>query len=259
MASQDSLSLLRDFTINKKPVQFLDDSGQVTTELKQATEISFAETKFPKTTITKYKKSGSEEFYTLDTLVFLVQNISLDYGSLLKESLSAGIPTVSYIDRKDLLDYLTGVIETSPNVVTENAKRPPEESKKEIEDTTKKAKTSTSATDPSNDSEFSRKLKVRERELNTKETILKGTRSFSFIQKKAAAMIKDIEKELVELKKPEGAKDPKNGSNGRERPSHPGTLPNNSSWILLYILNSVYSSWSFDYATLQFFSWSEII
>ncbi|KAJ1647828.1 accessory factor associated with RNA polymerase II [Dispira simplex] len=122
----DPLFILRNHVIHNQPITFLDVNGAAVPNLADATHIQFTPSDdgqpalFKRDTPTAYKKSGSnDEFYPLDTLVFLAQNRGKVYGNLLKEGIAAGISPVSYLDIKHLTDFLTGVVETNENVVVD--------------------------------------------------------------------------------------------------------------------------------------------
>ncbi|KAJ1974895.1 accessory factor associated with RNA polymerase II [Dimargaris xerosporica] len=127
MSQQDPLFILRDHVIHDKPITFFNADGEC--KLAEATHVEFTQpsggsVRFARDTPTAYKKSSSSEFYPLDSLVFLAQNRSLVYGSLLKEGVAAGISPVSYLDIKHLTEFLTGAVETNENIViNKSAKR----------------------------------------------------------------------------------------------------------------------------------------
>ncbi|KAJ1917821.1 accessory factor associated with RNA polymerase II [Tieghemiomyces parasiticus] len=124
----DPLFLLRDHVIHKRPIVFLGADGKELPTLASATDIKLASDTdkpviLPRATPTAYKKSGStEDYYALDSLVFLAQNHTLVYSSLLKEGISVGISPVSILDMRHLTDFLTGKVETTDNIVQK--KRP---------------------------------------------------------------------------------------------------------------------------------------
>lgn len=117
--SSDPLSLLRESTISNKSVSLLDESGETVTNISDAKNIQFnKDTTFPRDAPTNFKKTNAadNETYTLETLIFLVQNAQLDNSAYFKECRTRGIEHVSIVDRRKILDYLTGKVDQSPNV-----------------------------------------------------------------------------------------------------------------------------------------------
>lgn len=118
---KDPLSLLRDFTISKKPITLISSSGNLATELTDASDVVFADDKqtftFPRTTPTAYRRGNSDETYTLETLLFLLQRANQSVAEYSLEGAQKGIPIVSILDKRLVLDYLTGVTATSANIV----------------------------------------------------------------------------------------------------------------------------------------------
>lgn len=121
--SSDPLSLLRESTISNKSVSLLDESGETVTNISDAKNIQFnKDTTFPRDAPTNFKKTNAadNETYTLETLIFLVQNAQLDNSAYFKECRARGIEHVSIVDRRKILDYLTGKVDQSPNVSSTN-------------------------------------------------------------------------------------------------------------------------------------------
>lgn len=121
--SSDPLSLLRESTISNKSVSLLDESGETVTNISDAKNIQFnKDTTFPRDAPTNFKKTNAadNETYTLETLIFLVQNAQLDNSAYFKECRTRGIEHVSIVDRRKILDYLTGKVDQSPNVSSTN-------------------------------------------------------------------------------------------------------------------------------------------
>lgn len=125
------LFLLREYTRNNKPVILKNDNGEIVTNVAEATCVSFDEQTFPRNVQTDFRKSAttaadekkdnaqSPSFYALDTLIFLVQNQHLDNSAYFKECRTHNIEHVSIVDRKKILDYLTGKVDTLPNIQQE--------------------------------------------------------------------------------------------------------------------------------------------
>jgi parafibromin len=117
--STDPLSLLRESTISNKPVILLNEADETVTNISDAKTIQFNEnTSFPRDAPTNFKKTNAadNETYTLETLIFLVENAQLDNSAYFKECRTRGIEHVSIVDRRKILDYLTGKVDHSPNV-----------------------------------------------------------------------------------------------------------------------------------------------
>lgn len=108
------LQLLRNHTCNKKPVILKDASDNVVTSVADASTVWFDDESFARNTPTTFPKNSSDDTYTLDTLIFLVQNEHLDNSAYFKECRQRDIEHVSIVDRKKVLDYLTGKVDTQP-------------------------------------------------------------------------------------------------------------------------------------------------
>lgn len=108
------LQLLRTHTCNKKPVILKDANGNVVTNVADASTVWFDDESFARNTPTTFPKNSSDDTYTLDTLIFLVQNEHLDNSAYFKECRQRDIEHVSIVDRKKVLDYLTGKVDTQP-------------------------------------------------------------------------------------------------------------------------------------------------
>ncbi|KAL0083570.1 RNA pol II accessory factor, Cdc73 family-domain-containing protein [Phycomyces blakesleeanus] len=171
---QQPLSLLRDYTRNNKSVVLLDSSGQVVSSVADAATVQFGDHSFPRQVPTNLKKSvNSDETYTLDTLIFLIQNAQLDNSAYITEGRLRNIEHISIIDKKKILDYLTGRLDTLPNV--------------EDNKTEKRARVETADTNPNkkmraiDDEEFVKKVVARERECVTRSSILRGKKNFDHV------------------------------------------------------------------------------
>lgn len=96
----DPLSVLRDFTIRDSLSQIV----RVDTHFRFSNSFSF-----PCTIETNYR-SNHGNLYTLETLVFFVTNLRLNHHDYIRYAAAHNIPTVTFLDRKDLIDYLHGNI-----------------------------------------------------------------------------------------------------------------------------------------------------
>jgi len=98
----DPLSLLRQYNVNKKEI--IEREGQ----------IIFGEFSWPKNVKTNYLVYGSgkdgnpRDYYTLDCLLFLLKNVTLQHPVYVRQAAADSIPVVRRPDRKDLLAYLNG-------------------------------------------------------------------------------------------------------------------------------------------------------
>lgn len=94
----DPLSALRDFTIRGD----LDKIHRVADDFRFNNEYTF-----PCKVETAYR-SKQGNLYTLETLVFFVKNRHIKQSEYIKSATNNGISTVTFVDRKPLLDYLEG-------------------------------------------------------------------------------------------------------------------------------------------------------
>lgn len=106
----DALSLLREYSIAKKKIE------------EQDGHIVFGDFSYPKNIKTNYiiwgtgKEGTSKEYYTLDSILFLLKNIKLSHPLYVRHAAAEEIPVVRRPDRKDLLSYLSGEILASSNI-----------------------------------------------------------------------------------------------------------------------------------------------
>ncbi|CAF3941100.1 unnamed protein product, partial [Adineta steineri] len=106
----DALSLLRQFTIENR---------EYTTENDR---FVFNDLAYPKDVKTNYlvygtgKDNTSKDYYTLESIVFLLKNVELQHANYVKKAAEKGIPAISRPDRKDLLSYLQGQTATADRV-----------------------------------------------------------------------------------------------------------------------------------------------
>jgi len=103
----DPLSLLRQFNMQRKTI--VERDGQVI----------FGEFSWPKTVKTNYVEWGTgkdgapKDYYTLECLLYLLKNITLQHPVYVRQAASEDIPIVRRPDRKDLLAYLKGETSTA--------------------------------------------------------------------------------------------------------------------------------------------------
>ncbi|KAI8986447.1 RNA pol II accessory factor, Cdc73 family-domain-containing protein [Pilobolus umbonatus] len=180
--STDPLSLLRESTINNKAVILLNETGDTVTNISEAKKIRFYNNAiFPRASPTNFKKiatSVDSDTYTLDTLIFLVQNAQLDNSAYFKECRARQIEHVSIVDRRKILDYLTGKVEQLPNITQNQSNDKRERGDVTLtESANKKMKVTPHKTD-----ESVKKVKqvlLREREIMTRNSELSGTKNFT--------------------------------------------------------------------------------
>lgn len=122
MATESPLALLRECIRNNQQVELKDSENNVVRSVADANTIVLGNVALPRNTPTNFKKTGgSSEFYTLDTLIFLYLNSELDNSTYIRECRDKSIDNVAIIDRRRALDYLTGKVESVPNVVEPTA------------------------------------------------------------------------------------------------------------------------------------------
>ena len=106
----DPLSLLRTYNMQRKTI--IERDGQVI----------FGEFSWPKTVKTNYiewgtgKDGTAKEYYTLECLLYLLKNITLQHPVYVRQAASEDIPIVRRPDRKDLLGYLKGELATCASI-----------------------------------------------------------------------------------------------------------------------------------------------
>ncbi|KDP42976.1 hypothetical protein JCGZ_23918 [Jatropha curcas] len=103
----DPLSALRDFTIRGE----VDKIVRVNNEFRFGSDYSF-----PCSIKTAYR-SKQGNLYTLETLVYFIQNANLKFTDYFQNAVAAGIPAITFIDRKPLFDYLTGKLSSTESIV----------------------------------------------------------------------------------------------------------------------------------------------
>lgn len=108
----DALSILRQFTVEKKLKDVVEKEDQ----------IIFGDFAWSKTAKTNYliwgtgKDGNPKDYYTLDCILFLLKNVNINHATYVKHAAEAKVQIVRRPDRKDLLSYVTGEISTSVNI-----------------------------------------------------------------------------------------------------------------------------------------------
>ena len=103
----DPLSLLREYTIGKRPIT-LDGNHVV-----------FGATRYARNAPTAYRTTVSTirgGFYTVDALWFLLQNAEAKHSDYIKHCTAQDFVAVSLPDKKPVLAYLRGQVESSTAV-----------------------------------------------------------------------------------------------------------------------------------------------
>ncbi|KAK0065685.1 parafibromin [Biomphalaria pfeifferi] len=106
----DVLSILRQYHTNKKEI--IEKDGQ----------IIFGEFAWPKNAKTNYVIWGTgkdgipKEYYTLDSILYLLKNVHLQHPLYVREAVASNISVVRRPDRKDLLAYLNGETNTASSI-----------------------------------------------------------------------------------------------------------------------------------------------
>ncbi|XP_070532316.1 parafibromin-like [Ptychodera flava] len=118
----DLLSILRQYNIQKKDVVVKDE---------QVILGDFAWAKTAKTNFVIWgsdKEGSQKEYYTLDSILFLLKNVSLSHPIYVRRAAAENIPVVRRPDRRSLLEYLNGDTSTCASIdksaPIESASRP---------------------------------------------------------------------------------------------------------------------------------------
>ncbi|KAG0368080.1 RNA pol II accessory factor, Cdc73 family-domain-containing protein [Gamsiella multidivaricata] len=196
MSKTDPLSLLREFTVSKKPITLVNANGNLVTELTDATDVVFADDKqnftFPRGTPTNYKKNASDETYTLETLLFLLQRAHQSVAEYSLEGAQKAIPIVSILDKRGVLEYLTGAAATSAQIiyqVSETNKRSGDDVVDDQQDDPSKRQKTSIQPGHGDENEILRLIISKERLARTTASVLRGNKSFANIQKLGAAIL----------------------------------------------------------------------
>ncbi|VDN98147.1 unnamed protein product [Rodentolepis nana] len=106
----DVLSLLREYTIANKNIA------------ENENEIIFGEFAWPRKTKTNYimwgtgKDGSSKDYYTLDCILYLLRHVNLPHSKYVRDAATDKVPVVRLPDRRDLLNYLNGTIDTTASI-----------------------------------------------------------------------------------------------------------------------------------------------
>ena len=144
----DPLSLLRQFNMQRKTI--VERDGHVI----------FGEFSWPKTVNTNYVEWGTgkdgtaKDYYTLECLLYLLKNITLQHPVYVRQAASEDIPIVRRPDRKDLLAYLKGETSTAASIDKSAPLEMPTQVKRTAEDSLESAQKK-----PRYDESASQKLK----------------------------------------------------------------------------------------------------
>ncbi|KAJ2558472.1 accessory factor associated with RNA polymerase II, partial [Coemansia sp. RSA 1933] len=98
------------FTMQNKTIELLASDGNLTTDLLQTATVRFGEdASFPRDTPTRYSRSNSDsDQYMLSALLHFLDHRNQSFYEYMKTTNALGLQTVSFGDRGNLLDYLTG-------------------------------------------------------------------------------------------------------------------------------------------------------
>lgn len=106
----DCLSLLRQYNVQKKEI------------IERDNLIIFDQLAWPKHVKTNYlvfrgaKESSPKDYYTLESLLFLLKNVTLSHPLYIQRANTQKIHSVKLPDRKALLAYLNGETDTSTSI-----------------------------------------------------------------------------------------------------------------------------------------------
>lgn len=181
----EAINLLRK-SIQEKVSYELSNAEHVKVEnIKDATYVTIFEKEFNLSDPSKYKS------YTLAAVLFLLKNQNKEYTVYFQECLTANIQAISIIDKKGILDYLTGQtnklddldIKTSEGTANEKEKRGASEIEGESKDVKKQK-----VDEHEEDIEIVKQISARERTLQNRKSILecRGTKTFESAHKIAA-------------------------------------------------------------------------
>lgn len=106
----DPLSQLRQFYVNNREIK------------KHNGYIIFGDHGWPKDVNTNYRVYSTDddrsrrEYYTLECLHYFLENMHVAHGHYIRQGSNNNIPVVRRPDRKNLLSYLRGEIQTTPEI-----------------------------------------------------------------------------------------------------------------------------------------------
>ena len=111
MSLSDPLTLLRDFTVAKKPVVVKDD------------HIAFGRTLFDRKAPTAYRAaaSGGGGFYSIESLWFLLKHADATHANYVGECGKQQLKAVTLLDKRNLLAFLRGEVESTASIDFANA------------------------------------------------------------------------------------------------------------------------------------------
>ncbi|CAO3619525.1 unnamed protein product [Mucor fragilis] len=239
MSTLDPLSLLREYTISNKPASLLDENGQPVSTISDAKTIQFNnddKTSFPRDAPTNFKKTNAadNETYTLETLIFLVQNAQLDNSAYFKECRARGIEHVSIVDRRKILDYLTGKVDQSPNVTSANKQEKRSRGEAEggdgdvtMEDTSSIKKQKTTPLKSDDSIQLVKEVLAREREIMTRSSVLKGSKNFTNAINLARQLV--LGKDVPPAGRSSGTQKPAQSGASGQKPSSSAVKPTTKS------------------------------
>jgi len=98
----EAINLLRKSILEKVPYELSNAEHVKVENIKDASFITIYEKEFNLSDPSKYNA------YSLAAVLFLLKNQNLEYSAYFQECLAANIPAISIIDKKGILDYLTG-------------------------------------------------------------------------------------------------------------------------------------------------------
>ncbi|KAK4478100.1 hypothetical protein RD792_017365 [Penstemon davidsonii] len=104
----DPLTLLREYTIRNS----LDKIVRVNDEFRFGSDYSF-----PAAIETSYLSKHNTRRYTLETLIHFITNHHLKHTDYIQNARALRITAVTLPDRKTLLDYLTGKLQSSDSIL----------------------------------------------------------------------------------------------------------------------------------------------
>ncbi|KAG0308719.1 accessory factor associated with RNA polymerase II [Dissophora globulifera] len=239
MSRNDPLSLLREFTISKKPITLVDSSGGLVTELTDASDVVFADDRqtftFPRSTPTNYRRGATDETYTLETLLFLLQRAHKSVSEYNLEGAQKGIPIVTILDKRLVLDYLTGATATSSSIVyqpSETNVHARDDVVDDQQDHPSKRQKTLAQSGHADENEILRLIISKERLARTTASVLRGNKSFANIQKVGAGILlksKSKDEKAAAVAAAAAAKKPDSRQPGAAVPSstssRPGAVP----------------------------------
>ncbi|KAJ1552169.1 hypothetical protein HK405_012379, partial [Cladochytrium tenue] len=128
MATARPVTLLRESIVASTPPRLIRRDGSAAADLRDAEKVVFTVESNP-VEVHVSERAGYKD-YTLLTLLFFAENRGMEQSAYLQKSLAfwseakKDVPSVSFIDRRELLEYLTGVISTSQHLTQSGAAEP---------------------------------------------------------------------------------------------------------------------------------------